>query len=84
MNWVRKIMRKPIIFEALRYFGDKQEIINFCGDKALFPEKSDRILIQTSDGNKLLDKFDWVTKDMFGELDVLRHEILISTYEFVE
>ena len=92
-----KFRKKPVVIEAIQWDGDNiEEIKKFTQGKAIFesriggsedgesyPQKYDRLVIPTLEGNHLAIVGDWIIKGIKGEFYPCKAEIFGATYEQV-
>lgn len=83
-----KFRKKPVVIEAVRYYGDNyKEICSFVGKELDINWKTptySEITIPTLEGNMLASKGDWIIKGIKGEFYPCKPDIFEKTYEKVE
>lgn len=78
--------KKPIVIEALQWVGSNvDEILGFilCQASA-YRHLTNKIVIETLEGNMQADKGDWIIKGVNGEFYPCKSDIFEKTYELVE
>ena len=80
-----KFRKKPIMIEAIQYFGSPCSFDNVCSfvGKELNPEGSG-IVIETLEGNMVASPEDWIIKGINGEFYPCKPDIFEKSYELVE
>ncbi|MDL5048679.1 hypothetical protein QQ054_21945 [Oscillatoria amoena NRMC-F 0135] len=78
-----KYRKKPVVIEAIRYFGgNSKEIKKFVGTK--WEETVTEVGIQTLEGFMRVTIGDWIIKGVKGEFYPCKPDIFEATYEPVE
>lgn len=80
-----KFKKKPVYFEAIQLSdANIDEAIEFCGDK-IKSHPLIGVVIETIEGDMLVNKFDFIIKDIHGDLyPPCNPDIFEKTYEKVE
>lgn len=78
-----KIKKKPVIVDAIRFFGGNWDAcIEFSGKHA--SRYGEALLISTATCTMYLQNGDWIVKGTDGEIFLVRDDVLRETYDIVE
>jgi hypothetical protein len=83
-----KFRKRPIEFEAVQFNGSNTaEICDLAGEgnKIIKADigSAYQLVIRTRYGDCLVYFTDWVVRDMFGDIQVVRSSVFNKTYELV-
>lgn len=80
--------KKPIVIEAIQFYGDNwKDICSFIGKEVPIEWKTPscaELIIPTLEGNMIADKGDWIIKGIRGEFYPCKPDIFTETYEVID
>ena len=75
--------KKPVVIEAIRYEGNRDEIEAFIGQQLVRMRGTDVLLIPTLESPHEAAPGDWIIKGVKGEFYPCKPDIFEQTYERV-
>lgn len=82
---VRKIRKKPVIVDAVRFMepATAEEVAAWCGGRVCNDGVQTWIEVDTLEGVHRADWGSWIIKGVKNEFYPCKHDILEMTYDFV-
>ena len=82
---IKQYRKKPVVIEAVQWTGNRDEIMEFVGERALgWNPVGYIVLIATPDGRKAVNYKDYIIKDEDGEFYPCKPDIFEREYEEVK
>ena len=76
-----KYRKKPVVIEAMQFYGDSTELIRVFGQGKIRQTAQDCLAIDTLEGTMYARLGDYVIKGVAGEFYPCKPDIFIATYE---
>ena len=81
---VRKFRKKPVVIEAIQWFGDNwEELEEFGSEREIVANPDGTLSIDTLEGVHTAKKEDWIIRGVNGEVYPCKPDIFKKTYEEV-
>ena len=83
MGDMMKFRKKPVVIDAIHFFGNDAECLTFCPIARDPIDKKPNLIIPTLEGEMLVSIGDWIIKGINGEFYPCKPDIFEKTYEAI-